>query len=331
VPFSHILGQDTAIATLTRALQAGRVHHAYRFEGPGGVGKELAAVALAQALVCVGGDPLGCGACSACKRAATRSPGRPAAPLHPDVAIVARNFYPAATLGRQRDEVTEISVDQVRTIVLAHVQYPPHEGRARVFLVKDADELSIGAANALLKTLEEPRPGTHFVLLTSRPDRLLNTIRSRTLPVRFAPLPEEVIRSVLRARGIPEERHGLAVELCGGSASTALELGDEERTLARDAFVKGVLDAVEARDLGAAVALSEALEKDKDALKGDLRALGATLSLRARSDVAEAPARAEVHARRYEAVARAVARLERNASPALTMFSLVSELREAAG
>ena len=329
MPFDHILGQETAVGTLTRALRAGRVHHAYRFEGPEGVGKELAAFALAQALVCTGDDPLGCGRCSACHRAVTRSAGRPESPLHPDVAMVARNFYPAAIIGRSRDELTEISVDQVRAIVLAHAAYPPHEGRARVFIVRHAEELSTGAANALLKTLEEPRAGTHFILLSSRGDRLLNTIRSRTLPIRFAPLPESVVRAALRDRKIPEERHDLAVELAAGSVSTALDLCDEERTAARDAFVKGVLDAVEARDLGPAVSMAESVDRDKEQLRNDLRARGAALARAARADVAEAPARAGVAARRYAAVARAVIHLERNASPSLAMSSLIAELRDA--
>ncbi len=280
MPFSHILGQEAAVATLGAALQRGRVHHAYRFEGPDGTGKEMTAFALAQALVCVGGDPLGCGHCDACRRAVTLSSERPQAPQHPDVTIVEKNFYPPETIGRSRPELTEISVDQIRTIVLAHAAYAPHEGRARVFIVRRAEELSQGAANALLKTLEEPRQGTHFILLTSRGDRLLNTIRSRTLPVRFGPLPDEIVRGVLRARGVPDERQDLAVELGGGSVSLALELADDERTAARDAFVNSVFGAVEARDLGPAVALSESGDRDKGALKEDLRALAAVLARR---------------------------------------------------
>lgn len=327
MPFSHILGQEAALATLGAALTRGRVHHAYRFEGPDGTGKELCAFALAQALVCVGGDPLGCGRCDACVRAVKLAEDRPHSPLHPDVAIVEKNFYPPETIGRSRPELTDISVDQIRTIVLAHAAYPPHEGRARVYIVRRAEELSVSAANALLKTLEEPRAGTHFILLTSRGDRLLNTIRSRTLPVRFGPLPDDVVRNVLRAAAVPEERQELAVELAAGSASLALELSDEERTAARDAFVTQVLDAVAARDLGPAVVLSESGDKDKGALKEDLRALAAVLARRARHDVAAAPNAAATAARRYEAVARAVVSLERNASPGLTMIALVQEMR----
>ena len=331
MPFNHIRGQATAVATLETALRAGRVHHAYRFEGPDGTGKELAAFALAQALVCTEGDALGCGRCSACIRAVTFAEERPRSSLHPDVMIIERAFYPPETFTPPKNEATQISIEQIRTIVLVHASYPAHEGRARVFIIRRAEELSIGAANALLKTLEEPRNGTHFILLTARPDRLLNTIRSRTLPVRFAPLPDEVVRSILRARQIPEDRHELAVELAGGSASLALELVDEERTVARDAFVSEALAAVSARDLGLAVAFAESRDKDKDQLKDDLRALAASLARVARASVDSAPRTAGIAAKRYEAVAKAVVNLDRNASAPLTMIAMIQDMREALG
>ncbi len=328
MPFAHILGQETAIATLSVALRSGRAHHAYRFEGPDGVGKELAAFALAQALVCTGGDPLGCGACSACTRAVTFADASPRSSLHPDVTIVEKGFYPPEIIGRSRPELTELSVDQIRTIVLSHAAYSPHEGRARVYIVRRAEELSIGAANALLKTLEEPRQGTHFILLSARSDRLLNTIRSRTLPVRFAPLSDEILHGILRAKGIPAERQDLAVELAAGSASAALELCDEERTAGRDAFVRDLLGAVSARDLGPAVAFAESRDKDKGELKEDLRALGASLCRAARAEVDRAPRAALIAARRYEAVAKAVVNIDRNASAPLTVIALIQEMRE---
>jgi DNA polymerase-3 subunit delta' len=327
--FDHVLAQQPAVDTLVRALRSGRVHHAYRFEGPEGVGKELTAFALARALVCKGGDPLGCGRCDACVRALTPSREPPHTPSHPDVMLVERGLYATETLGRTRGEVAEISVDQVRKIVLAHAGFPPHEGRAKVFLIRRAEELSTGAANALLKTLEEPRAGTHFVLLTSRGNRLLDTIRSRTLPVRFGPLPDAVVRGILGANGVPSDRHDLAVELAAGSASTALELCDAERTAAREEFVAGVLSAVRARDLGAAVAMAEQRARDKEQLKADLRALAAALARQARADVRAAPAAATTAARRYEATLRAIGELERNASPVLALVTLVSRMREA--
>ncbi len=329
MPFSHILGQDAAVATLTAALRRGRAHHAYRFEGPDGTGKELCAFALAQALVCTGGDPLGCGRCDACQRAVTISTERPHVPKHPDVKIVERELYPPDTFGNNVSEKVNISVHQVRGIILSHASYPPHEARGRIFIIRRAEELSPNAANAMLKTLEEPHPGTHFVLLTSRSDRLLDTIRSRTLPVRFGPLADEVVRGVLRDKGVPQERHDLAIELAAGSASLALELCDEERTRARDAFVADVMGAVDARDLGPAVKLSESGDRDKGALKDDLRALAAVLARRARRDAEGAPHAAATAARRYDAVARAVSNLEKNASPGLTLIALVQEMRAA--
>lgn len=330
--FSHILGQEGAIATLKAALLRGRAHHAYRFEGPDGVGKELTAFALAQALLCAAGNALGCereSSCDACRRAVTLSSDPPRVSLHPDVAIVERGFYPQEVV--PKPETKEISVEQVRTIVLAHAAYPPHEGRARVFLVRRADELSVSAANALLKTLEEPRRGTHFILMSARPDKLLNTIRSRTLPVRFAPLSDEVIRGILTARGVDPSLIDPAIDLAAGSASAALSLVDEEESRVRAAFVSSALSAMEAPDMAKGVALSESLDKDKGEIRYNLLALGASFAREARADAAKAPGKAAVAAARYQAVTRAMASLERNASPGLTMITLMSELRAAVG
>jgi DNA polymerase-3 subunit delta' len=265
VPFSHILGQDEAIRTLTRAIQGGRVHHAYRFEGPEGVGKEMAAFALAQALVCTAGETLGCGRCDACRRAVTLAKDRPEVPLHPDVILIERGLYPPGTIGRNTEESAQVSVEQIRRLVLPHASYPPHEGRARVFIFRRAEELGIAAANALLKTLEEPRQGTHFVLMSSRSDRLLDTIRSRTLKIRFGPLPDPILRKILTEQNVPAEKQDIAVELAAGSAAAALELADAERTAARDEFVAAMLAAVKAPDMGPAVALAEARDTKDNA------------------------------------------------------------------
>lgn len=329
--FSDILGQETAVATLTRALRSDRVHHAYRFEGPDGTGKEMAAFALAQALVCAAGDPLGCGRCDACRRVVTFADERPRSPLHPDVRIVERGFYPPDVLGQRNEEAKDLSVHQIRAIVLANAAFPPHEGRARVFLIRRPEEMSIGAANALLKTLEEPRQGTHFILMTSRPDRLLPTIRSRTLPLRFAPLSEAILRGILTKHGVPSERHDLAIELAGGSASAALALADAEQTAQRDAFVSAALAAVKAPSLGPAVTLAETGDKDKDVLRQNLRALAATLAREARATAADASHTAPRAAARYECVQQAIATLDRNAQPSFVVSTMVAEMQRRSG
>src|SRR5262249_41967320 len=115
MPFDKIRGQASALATLERALGSGNIHHAYRFEGPNGVGKEGAAFAFAQALVCRTPSPAGlayqgCGQCSACARATTLAEETPRVPLHPDVVLLERGLYPPDVLRRSRPELQEISV-----------------------------------------------------------------------------------------------------------------------------------------------------------------------------------------------------------------------------
>ncbi|MBN4059118.1 hypothetical protein JYT22_00530 [Endomicrobium sp. AH-315-J14] len=325
VPFSHIAGQAPAVATLTRALEGGQVHHAYRFEGIDGVGKEMAAMAYAQALLCTGGVAVGCGECDACRRAGELSEDFPQVPRHPDFVLIGRAVYPQDVIGKS--ENTQISVQQIRKVVLARAGYAPHEGRAQVFLIRAAGELSNSAANALLKTLEEPRPDVHFVLLCTRPDQLISTIRSRTVPVRFAPLSDEVLTKILREHGVSQERIGPALELAGGSAARALEVADEELSAERDDFVRSVLEAVRAKGIGAAVSVSEARGSDRKQLMRDLEALAAALARRSRGNVASEPHHAHIDARRHSLVGNAITSLEGNASGNLTLSSLIVAMR----
>jgi DNA polymerase-3 subunit delta' len=327
VPFDHLLGQQTAVETLTRALRGGHVHHAYRFEGMAGVGKELAAVALAQALLCASEEVLGCGQCDPCRRAASTCAQEPRLPLHPDLVLVERGLYPPETLGRREPESNEISVAQIRRVVLGRLPYPPHEGRARIFLVRRAEELSQSAANALLKALEEPKPRTHFVLLCAQPDRLLPTIRSRSLGVRFGPLPDEVVARILRAHGVPDDHVAAAVALAGGSAEAALEAADPERSAARQGFVDGVLAAVAAPELDVAVQLGEGYPGDRHRLLADLGALGAHYARQARAELARSPARAERTARCHALCGRTMDAVGHNASSQLSLIHLVLGLR----
>jgi DNA polymerase-3 subunit delta' len=324
---STLRAQDAALETLHRALRTGRVHHAYLFEGPDGVGKELAAFGLAQALVCEKGG--GCGACSACVRAAPDpKTGRP---KHPDVVILERGLYDPAQIGRRTPETQDLSIDQVRTLVLSHASYAPHEGRARVFIVRRAEELSTAAANALLKTLEEPIDKMHFVLLTSQPDALLPTILSRVQRVRFGFLPEALVAELLVQRGISEETAGRVAPLAEGSMQAALALCDEEATAAREAFVAAALAAIDGRTLAATLDFGEREKRDKAALRTNLQALAARLAQTARSEAAPGllpasgdPVRA---ASRYAHVLQALRDLDANASPQLTLEAMFVRMR----
>jgi DNA polymerase-3 subunit delta' len=203
VRLSDLFGQDAARGALLRAVARGHLAHAYLFEGPAGVGKRGAAYGLAMALDCPKAPGTGCGTCDVCRRIEGG--------LHPDVPT----FGPSGAGG-------QIVVDDAKLIVgLARTR--PHEAPARVIVVDDADALNPNAANALLKTLEEPLGGNHLVLCTGAPDRLLPTIRSRTQRIRFRPLATEALRAIADARGLPAERAEVAIALAGGSAARMLE------------------------------------------------------------------------------------------------------------
>ncbi len=321
---STLEAQPAAVETIRRALRTGRVHHAYLFDGPDGVGKELAAFGLAQALVCERRAPQGdaaCGECSACVRARVDETNETRRPKHPDVVVLERGLYEPAQLGRRTPETQELSIDQVRTLVLSHAAYAPHEGRARVFVVRRAEELSIAAANALLKTLEEPNARTHFVLVTSQPDTLLPTIRSRTQRVRFGALPDDVVAGIVERRGVSPEIARKVAALAEGSVENALSLADETESAARDEFVEQTLAAIRAPTLGPALDLAERAKRDKVTLRVHLLAFAARLAQEVKRGGVYAWADGYGH------ILEALRDLDSNASPQLVVEKLILRLR----
>jgi DNA polymerase-3 subunit delta' len=332
---STVRAQATALETLRRALASERVHHAYLFDGPEGVGKERTAFGLAQALVCerrAPGTADACGQCKACGRAVPRS--GESRPIHPDVVVLERGLYEPATIGRRTPETQDISVDQVRTLVLAHAAFPPYEGRAKVFIVRRAEELSLSAANALLKTLEEPAARTHFVLLSSAPDTLLPTIRSRTQRIRFGALPDDVVEDLLAERGAPRSLAAATARLAGGSMAAALALSDPIATAERQEFVSRAMSALEARDFGEALELAEEAKKvRKDTLIVNIRALAAALGEQARAAARAGEAadmrRADVAAARHALALATMRQLGANAAVQLATEAMLLKMREA--
>jgi len=159
-------GQERVVAVLQRAIARDRVPHAYLFSGPAGAPLMDTAIALACALNCEVARGEGCGECEACSKIL--------AGIHPDVVTLVREG--AAQI---------VPIENVRNQVIARIGLPPHEARVRVFVIEEATALAPPAANALLKTLEEPPARTLFVLNTTAPEQLLPTIRSRCQRVRF--------------------------------------------------------------------------------------------------------------------------------------------------
>jgi DNA polymerase III subunit delta' len=329
---SELRGQNTALRTLERALGKGTLPNAYLFEGPSGVGKRSAALALAQACLCTAQPGKGCGGrCAVCTRILGNN--------HPD----ARLFPPRAEGNRN------IQVETIRNEVLPVAQYAPFEG-SRSFLIFPEADVSFPvqhpeSANALLKTLEEPRPNVCFILLSERPSQLLSTIRSRCQRVRFGALPPLVIEHVLEREGVPAAQWPAASALAQGSADRALALakdGSASQLVERAMRIDRTLAL---RDAGRLVELSEELAKSDDlALVLDtlaavyrdvaVRGLGlGTDKLRFAQERAQIDERAKELAPRQAAarVARLAAlpeQLARNANPQIALDHLLIELSQ---
>ncbi len=223
---------------------------------------------------------------------------------------------------------TRFSIDQVRTLVLARVAFPPHEGKARVFIVRGADDLSTGATNAMLKTLEEPGDRMHFILLSSRADALLPTVRSRTQRVRFGLLPDAVVEQLLVQRGSAPDAARAIAKLAHGSMAEAARLADPEVTAERDAFVEKAVAAMAGGGLGPLLEVAEEAKKQKEALPLHLDALAQRLAEQACAE-AKSGAGALTPANRYRIALAALTQLRGNASPQLAVESMLLRMRGA--
>jgi DNA polymerase-3 subunit delta' len=232
-----IEGHDEVVEHFQRALRRGRLASTFLFVGPPGVGKRLFAEKLAQALLCQQSrehELAPCGGCDACTQVAART--------HPDLLIVekpsGKSFIPLdAFLGDKEHRMRE---------GLCHdIALKPFMGGRKVAIVDDADYLNEEGANALLKTLEEPPPGSVLILIGTSVDRQLPTIRSRCQVVRFRPLDRESVASILESRGLVadvDQARRLA-EFSDGSVEWAVALADEGLWTFRGQLLQALADA----------------------------------------------------------------------------------------
>ncbi len=380
MPWSRVVGQDRPTDVLARALASGRVATTYLFHGPAGTGPRAAALAFAQALQCERrgrpGGPEGdaCGTCLACTKAARL--------IHPDVHVYLP--FPKTSKGADKDDRPSDYAERLQRLAadpyapvdyrqrakldeegvankqVEHRKTPinqlfrhdmtfvPVEGRHVVGILTDADRMREGAANALLKLLEEPGPDVVLILTAERVENVLPTILSRCQRVRFDPLPPETIEGALVEReGVAPDRAAFVARMADGSYTRALELVGSEELAAHRALA---LDFVRQSYVGRPDLLAALVQKaaglGREALKGwlglvtvwvrDLVLAQAGASDRiVNVDQGEAVARfvgnlpdADLPAM-AAVVAEAVDAVEANANASLVLTSLSFALRDA--
>ncbi len=246
--FDKILGNDQLKKVFQRLLVSQKIPRSLLFVGEDGIGKRAFALEIAKAAVCQNPiDGEACDQCPACRRSdkieiphveeSTKVDDRLKEKFkkvfftaHPDIGLVVplkKNIF----------------VDAVRELE-TEANFRPYEAKARFFLIDNADKMSDAAANALLKTLEEPPPTSHIFLITSRPASLLSTIRSRCQIIRFAPLDRAEIESHLREiQHLAVGDAKLAAMLCGGSLGRALAIDPARYSEQRETML-GVLESL---------------------------------------------------------------------------------------
>ena len=233
----EIIGHRRLTTLLARAIERNSLPPTLLFAGPHGVGKWAVARAVAQAVNCLqpvhSPDPHlpidACGKCRACDR-------------------IARNVH-VDVIALEPDDKASIKIDVVRN-VLSDTSFRPFEGKKRIVMIREADTLEPAAQNSLLKSLEEPPPGTIFVLTTAVPGALLPTVRSRCMRLRFGRLTSsELAAALTRFYDYSDADARAAAALADGSIGQALALADNDLSAQRELAVGMLTTAARRSDM----------------------------------------------------------------------------------
>jgi len=217
-----------------RALSSQKLPHALLLQGAAGIGKRAFASALAQGLLCEkpSAPLMACGICEACHWLETAS--------HPDYRLLQPESAEAMEDDAEpadKKKKRDISVAQIRSLE-DFIHMSAHRGGAKVVVIQPAEAMNVNAANALLKSLEEPPPETYFVLVSDRPHLLLATIRSRCQQIALAPPALKEATAWLSKNGASKPE--LALAQAGGAPVLAAELDNDEYWVNRKQFLDGL-------------------------------------------------------------------------------------------
>ena len=255
--FDHLIGNDDTKKLLMRLAADRRVPQSMLFAGPEGVGKKLFAFELARMLLCREG---GCQSCPTCARIGIFDIPKPEKGEDYDVVFLSDHPDVGLVLPYKRN----LRVGAIRDLE-REAHFRPFEADNRVFIIDDADKMNDSSANALLKTLEEPPPTTYLILVTARPDGLLQTIRSRCQNVRFAGVAHTEVETLLASSGrLSPEDAVLAARLSEGSVGRALSLDIEWFKRVRDSMIDVFRAALLSGDISLMLQTSEAINDAKN-------------------------------------------------------------------
>lgn len=207
--FKEIIGHKREIAHLTKAMEAGKVSHAYIFSGAKGTGKLTLADAFAMALQCTGEGERPCGSCHSCHQAASGN--------HPDI------------IHLTHEKPNSIGVEDVREQLVGDVQIRPYNGKYKIYIIPEAEKLTVQAQNAILKTIEEPPEYAIILLLTTNEQSFLDTIRSRCVLLQLKPVPDEQVKAYLMEHlQIPDYEADICSAFAQGNIGKAIRLASSE-------------------------------------------------------------------------------------------------------